>query len=149
MMFCQASFIRVDLSKNSESTLCNSSTRILRDGGAALSVHVLPVPTSAELLGLLARLPRKVSCQQCRDPLGGQWFGKVISLAIFALQFFQQGNLLNCLYPLGNYIQPEIIGHGQNGPCNLHAFSTFAHAADEGAVNLQSVKRKTVQVTQR
>src|SRR6267154_2101522 len=144
MMFCQASFIRVDLSKNSERTLCNSSPRILRDGGAALSVPVLPVPASAELLDLLAPLPRKVSCQQCRDPLGGQWSGKVISLAIFALQFFQQGNLLNCLYPLGNYIQAEIIGHGHNAPRNLHTFSIVLHDTDEGAVDLQCIERKTV-----
>src|SRR5713101_4444394 len=143
-MFCQASFIRADLSPNLQSTLCNSTARLLRDGGAALSVHVLPVLTSAELLGLLACLPRKLSCQQYRDPLGGQWSGKVISLAIFAFQFFEQGNLLNCLYPLGNYIQPEIIGHGHNAPCNLHTFPIVLHDAYEGAVDLQCVERKTV-----
>jgi len=37
--------------------------RLLRCGRAALSVHVLPVLTSVELLGLLTRLPRQVSCQ--------------------------------------------------------------------------------------
>src|SRR5713226_3973846 len=37
-------------------------SRLLRCGRAALSVHVLPVLTP-ELLGLLARLPRQVSCQ--------------------------------------------------------------------------------------
>src|SRR6266404_9798182 len=144
MMFCQASFIRADLSKNLESMCVIQRPEFLRDGGAALSVPVLPVPISAELLGLRARLPRKVSCQQCRDPLGRQWSGKVISLAIFALQFFQQGNLLNCLYPLGNYIQPEIVGHGHNAPCNLHTFSILLHDTDEGAVDLQCVERKTV-----
>src|SRR6266853_202492 len=141
MMFCQASFIRVDVAKNLESTYVIQQPEFC---ATAKSVHVLPVPNSAELLGLLARLPRKVSCQQCRDPLGGQWSGKVKSLAIFAFQFFQQGDLLNCLYPFGNYIQPEIIGHRHNAPCNLHALSVLLHDAYEGAVDLQCVERKTV-----
>src|SRR6266404_7796946 len=144
MMFCQASFIRADLSKNLESMCVIQRPEFLRDGGAALSVPVLPALTSAELLGLLARLPRKVSCQQCRDPLGGQWSGKVKPLAIFAFQFFQQGDLLNCLDPFGNYIQPEIIGHGHNAPRNLHALSVILHDAYEGAVDLQCVERETV-----
>src|SRR5204863_4055205 len=97
-----------------------------------------------ELHELLARLPCQLSCQQCRSPFGRQWPRKVISLAIFALQFLKQGNLLNCLYPLRNHVQPKIIGHGQNGPRNLHTFSTIAHAADEGAVYLQGVEGKTV-----
>ncbi len=65
------------------------------------------------------------------------------------MQLFQHRDLLNCLYALSDNVQAKVVGHGKNGSRNLHAFSVVPHVADERAIDLEGVERKTVELTQR
>src|ERR1700681_1748115 len=64
------------------------------------------------------------------------------------MQVLSQHQVLNGFYAVYNHVQMKIQRNGQNCSRNFCVLPV-ADAADEGTVNLQGVKRKTVQVTQR
>jgi hypothetical protein len=69
-------------------------------------------------------------------------------LPIGALQSSQGGELFSGFYPFGHHFHAEIPRQGDNRADNLGIFTVGIHAPDKGAINLQDLQRKTVQIAQ-
>ena len=68
---------------------------------------------------------------------------------MIALVETQEFELFASLYPFCNYVQAQLLRHGENRRTNSSIVSILMQVFNEGAVDLDRINREALQVTQR
>ena len=92
--------------------------------------------------------PVAVFMNQFCKKVGRQGFAEEVSLHFLASLLKQKGQLLFCLDPLGDDIESQTMGHGNDGGNNRPVIRVGGGISDKGPVNLQGINGKPLQLTQ-
>src|ERR1700709_2173502 len=89
------------------------------------------------------------SGEQGTDRFPIDWPGKEVALCQSTAEGEKLAELRLGLYPLGDHLDAEVAGEGQNGAQDLRALPLLAHLGNEGAVDLQTVDGEALETGER